>query len=160
MNRVDNISKPKIILASDHAGYRLKNRIKEWLEENGYFYKDLGTISEDSVDYPDYGLPAAEAVSRGQFERGILICGSGIGMSIVANKVPSIRAALCTSVEAAKQSREHLDSNILVLAGRNTDHDLAIKIVSVWLNTEFIGGRHSQRIEKIKKIEEKYFKCI
>ena len=142
----------KIALASDHAGFELKEAIKEFLTEHEL--TDFGTHSTESMDYPDTGFKAAEAVARGECERGILICGSGLGMSIVANKVKGIRAALCNSVELARLSRKHNDANILVLQGRFISKYLARDIIKVWLSTNFSEGRHIQRIEKIKKYEE------
>ncbi|MCD6102198.1 MAG: ribose 5-phosphate isomerase B [Candidatus Cloacimonetes bacterium] len=144
----------RIIIASDHAGYKLKKSLIEFLDKK-YSVKDFGTDSEESVDYPDFGFSASEKVAQGEFDRGILICGTGIGMSIVANKVKGIRAALCNSVEIAKLSRQHNDANILVLAGRFMNKDLAVEIVKTWLNTEFNGGRHKRRIDKIKYFEMK-----
>ena len=141
----------KITLASDHAGYKLKEAIKEFLKEHEFI--DFGTGSTESIDYPDTGFKAAEAVARGECERGILICGSGLGMSIVANKVKGIRAALCNSEELARLSREHNDANILVLQGRFISPELAKKIVQTWLSTKFDGGRHQRRIDKISKYE-------
>ncbi|MFQ6091964.1 MAG: ribose 5-phosphate isomerase B [bacterium] len=143
----------KIAIACDHAGYLLKGSIKNLLELSGHRYVDFGTESEDSVDYPDYGFPAAEAVARGECDRGILICGSGIGMSILANRIPGIRAALCTSVRMAEFSRTHNDANILVLGGRITETELALDIVTVWLSTPFGGGRHRRRLDKIATYE-------
>ncbi len=142
----------KIALASDHAGYELKEAIKEYLTE--YELTDFGSHSTESMDYPDTGFKAAEAVAKGDCERGILICGSGLGMSIVANKVKGIRAALCHSVELARLSRQHNDANILVLQGRFISKKQAGDIIKIWFSTEFDGGRHIQRIEKIKKYEE------
>jgi len=141
-----------IALASDHAGYELKQYVKSYLEEVGVNLEDFGTFKTDSVDYPDYGILAARAVAKGKADRGILICGTGIGMSIVANKVKGIRAALCTSVTMAEQSRLHVDANILVLGGRITDHQLAQKIVAVWLKTPFEGERHLRRVNKIHQL--------
>jgi len=114
---------------------------------------DVGTYSEDSVDYPDFAAMVARAISSGEFDRGILICGSGVGMSIVANKFPGVRAALCTDTDTARMSRMHNDANILVLAGRRTNIETAVAIVTVWLDTEFEGGRHQRRLDKIKNIE-------
>ena len=142
----------KIALASDHAGYELKEAIKDFLTE--YEVIDFGTDSTESMDYPDTGFKAAEAVSNGKCERGILICGSGLGMSIVANKVKEIRAALCHSVELARLSRQHNDANILVLQGRFISHNLAKKIIKVWFSTKFDGGRHQRRIDKISRYEK------
>ena len=143
----------KIALASDHAGFLLKEAVKELLISQGHECSDFGAHSEESVDYPDYGFPAAESVARGNCDLGILMCGSGIGMSMLANKVSGIRAALCTSIKMAEFSRSHNDANILVLGGRITDRDSALEIVKVWLSTPFEGGRHKRRIEKITAYE-------
>ena len=143
----------KIALASDHAGYELKEAIKEYLSEHEII--DFGTCSTEPMDYPDTGFKAAEAVAKGDCERGILICGSGLGMSIVANKVKGIRAALCHSVELARLSRQHNDANILVLQGRFISKYLARDIINTWFSTEFSEGRHINRINKIKKYERK-----
>jgi len=143
----------KIALASDHAGFELKEALKEFLSSHEVV--DFGTFSSESVDYPDFGFKAAEAVASGVCERGILICGSGIGMSITANKVNGIRAALCVSTEFAKLSRNHNDANILVLPGRFVSRHFAGEIIGVWLSEKFEGGRHQRRIEKIKKYENK-----
>ncbi|MBC8527050.1 MAG: ribose 5-phosphate isomerase B [Candidatus Cloacimonetes bacterium] len=148
---------PKIILASDHAGFQLKKVLLDYLRKK-IDVTDFGTFSEEVVDYPDYGFPVGEKVASGEFEHGILICGSGLGMSIVANKVKGIRAALCTSVEIAKLSRQHNDANILVLPGRFMDEDLAKNIVEVWISTDFEDGRHQRRLDKIQKFEEKRMK--
>ena len=141
----------KIAIASDHAGFELKERIKEFLTE--YEIVDFGSENSDSMDYPDTGFEAAEAVANGICERGILICGSGLGMSIVANKVSGIRAALCQTKQFAKLSRRHNNSNILVLSGRFISEYLAKEIIDVWLNTEFEGGRHQKRLDKISNYE-------
>lgn len=148
----------KIALGSDHGGYQLKETIKAFLNELGMEYKDFGTDSEESVDYPDFALKVAEAVAGGQYDRGILICGTGIGIGIAANKVPGIRAALCHDVFSAKASREHNDANILSLGQRVIGPGLALEIVKAWLSTGFAGGRHQRRVDKIKAIEEKYSK--
>jgi len=147
----------KIIIGSDHAGFSLKEDIKVFLSDMEYTVTDVGTESLESVDYPDFGIKVAERVSAGEFNRGILVCGSGVGMAIVANKFPLIRAVLCLDAETARLSRLHNDSNILVLAGRRTDTDTAKLIVQIWLNTEFEGGRHERRINKIKDIELKIY---
>lgn len=139
-------------LASDHAGYELKLKIKHHLEQLGFNCEDFGTFKTDAVDYPDYGILAARAVARGTADRGILICGTGIGMSIVANKVKGIRAALCTSVEMAELSRRHNNANVLTLGGRIIDHQLALKIVDVWLKAPFEGDRHLRRVTKIHQL--------
>lgn len=142
--------KEKIIIGSDHAGFAMKEALK------GTFggMTDIGTDSDASVDYPDFGARVAQAVSSGEFDRGILICGSGVGMSIVANKFPGVRAALCTDVETARLSRMHNNANVLVLAGRRTDVESAVAIAGVWLTTPFEGGRHERRLNKIRNIEE------
>ncbi|MDZ7332658.1 MAG: ribose 5-phosphate isomerase B [candidate division KSB1 bacterium] len=141
-----------IALASDHAGFELKMKIKQFLDQLGLSVEDFGTFKTDSVDYPDYGILAARAVSKGKADRGILVCGTGIGMSVVANKVKGIRAALCTTLEMAEQSRRHVNSNVLVLGGRIIDHDLALQIVAIWLKTPFEGERHLRRVVKIHQL--------
>jgi len=142
----------KIALASDHAGFELKSKIRAHLEQAGIPVEDFGTYKTESVDYPDYGVLAASAVAKDKADRGILICGTGIGMSIVANKVQGIRAALCLSIEMAEMSRRHNNANVLVMGGRIVDHDLALKIVDVWLSTPFDGDRHLKRITKIHQL--------
>lgn len=141
----------KIALASDHAGFPLKEVIKKHLQEHEV--TDFGAYSKESMDYPDTGFPAAEAVRDGKCQRGILICGTGIGMSIVANKVKGIRASLCHCEEFAILTRKHNDSNVLTLPGRFLDDNIALKIVDAWLNTEFEHGRHQKRIDKISARE-------
>ena len=141
-----------IAIASDHAGFELKNKLKDHLNNHGVTVEDFGTFKSESVDYPDYGILAARAVSQQRADRGIVICGSGIGMSIVANKVKGIRAALCLSEEMAELSRRHNDANVLALPGRLIDHELALKIVDRWLKTPFDGGRHLRRINKIHQL--------
>lgn len=141
----------RIALACDHAGLELKEKIKAYLTEHEVV--DFGTYNNSSMDYPDTGFKAAQAVSKGECDRGILICGSGLGMSIVANKVPGIRAALCQTETFARLSRQHNNANILVLSGRFIASYLAGDIIRVWLNTEFAAGRHEKRINKIKKYE-------
>jgi ribose 5-phosphate isomerase B len=145
-------------LACDHGGFELKEELKSFLKTTGLETADLGTFCEESVDYPDYGIPVAERVSRKELEKGILICGTGIGMSIVANKFPGVRAALVNDLYSARCSREHNDSNILVIGGRIVGKDLAKEIVKVWLNTPFEGGRHGRRLEKIRALEKEKFK--
>lgn len=145
----------KIAIGSDHGGYNLKIRIEEYLKEKNIIFKDYGCDSDQSCDYPEFGLRAAEEVSKGNCDRGILICKSGIGMSIVANKVKGIRAALCQTPEIAKKSREHNDSNILVMAAEVVDLDTAKKIVDMWMETDFEGGRHQRRIDIITEYESK-----
>lgn len=146
----------RIALGADHAGFPLKEELKAYLEGQGIIYDDLGTYSPEPVDYPDIALRVAEAVAQGRFERGILICGTGIGASVAANKVPGVRAALCHDTFSARCSRAHNDSNILTLGARVIGFGLAKEIVNVWLNTEFEGGRHAVRLEKIKRIEERF----
>lgn len=144
----------KIAIGSDHAGLELKKEIISLLRDLGIDCIDFGTNSSGSVDYPDIGIKVSEAVSSGKIERGILICGTGIGMSIVANKFPGIRASLCNDLFTAKMSRLHNDANILVLGGRIVGKDLAKEIVKVWVNTPFEGERHCIRLKKITQIEE------
>ena len=142
-----------IAIGSDHGGYELKEHIKKHLDELGVQYKDFGTYSEESVDYPDCALPVCKAVTSGEAEKGILICGTGIGISIAANKVKGIRAALCSDVYSATMAKEHNNANVICLGGRVTGRELAFMIVDAWLNAEHLGGRHSNRIEKIHAIE-------
>ena len=139
-----------IILGSDHAGFPLKEKLKTVLERLGVPWEDVGTDSEDSVDYPDFAHRVAEAVASGRVPRGVLVCGTGIGVSIVANRHAGVRAALVCDEESARLSREHNDVNILALAGRNTDPALAERILETWLNTPFAGGRHVRRVAKIE----------
>lgn len=145
----------KVAIGSDHAGYELKQVISEMLKTCGHEVIDFGCDSCASVDYPDYAYSVAEAVSEGKVERGILICGTGIGMSIVANKFIGVRAALCNDLYTAKMSRLHNDANVLAIGGRVVGKDLAKEIVIVWINTPFEGGRHQKRVEKINLIERK-----
>ncbi|MBF0566646.1 MAG: ribose 5-phosphate isomerase B [Nitrospirae bacterium] len=143
-----------VAVGCDHAGSDLKKELIQLLEAAGLSVLDCGTNSESSVDYPDYGAKVASAVSRREVDRGILICGTGIGMSIVANKFKSVRAALCHDLFTAKASREHNDSNVLVLGGRILSSEMAKEIVTLWLNTSYSGGRHDRRLKKILDIEE------
>ncbi len=145
----------KVILASDHRGYQLKDSLKKFLEEKKIEFLDVGTFSADSVDYPDFAMLAAEKVSRGDYDRGILICGSGIGMCIVANKFTGVRAALCHDVFTAEMSRKHNDSNMLGMGADVINEELARKILHVWLETKFEGGRHFRRIQKISELESR-----
>jgi len=144
----------QIAIGSDHAGFDLKEDIAGLLKSLNIDYLDCGTNSRDSVDYPDFGGKVSGLVSEGKIERGILICGTGIGMSIVANKFPNVRASLCNELFTAKMSRMHNDANILVIGGRIVGKDLALEIVRTWLATAFEGNRHLMRINKIKTIEE------
>lgn len=148
----------KIAIGSDHAGYALKEDIKKALEVRSDIIVDIGTDTESSVDYPDFGIEVARLVAGGKAEKGILVCGTGIGMSITANKVKGIRAALAFDLYTAVQSRKHLDANILVLGGRITGKGLAEEIVRAWLDTPFEGGRHQKRIDKISEWEKDHLK--
>lgn len=141
----------KIAIAADHGGYELKESIKKNLLQAGCEILDVGCHSNDSVDYPDYAERAVSRMLTGECQRGILVCGTGIGMSIVANRHSSIRAAVCFDVNTAKLSREHNDANILCLGARLLDSDYALQMVKIWLETEFSGGRHQKRIEKFSE---------
>ncbi|MFO7263321.1 MAG: ribose 5-phosphate isomerase B [Bacillaceae bacterium G1] len=143
----------RVAIAADHGGYRLKEEVKRELEAMGIPYQDFGTDSPESVDYPDYALPVAKGVASGEFDRGILICGTGIGMSIAANKVRGIRCALVHDVFSARATREHNDSNVLAMGERIIGPGLAREIVRTWLTTEYAGGRHQRRIDKIARME-------
>ncbi len=147
----------KIALASDHAGYAEKERLKPLLGELGLEVEDLGTVSEESVDYPDYAALVAERVAAGRAEQGVLVCGSGTGMAIAANKVHGVRAAVAWSEETARLARQHNDANVLALGARTTPPDEIPKIVRAWFSTAFDGGRHNGRVEKIKQLEESKF---
>lgn len=149
----------KVALCCDHGGLSLKNMISEFLENNGYEVADFGTNASDSCDYPDYALPAAEAVASGACARGIFVCTTGIGVSITANKVPGVRCALCSEPVSARLTREHNDANALALGAGFTAGVLALEIVKVFLETPFSNGeRHRRRIEKISAVEKKYQK--
>ncbi len=141
-----------IALASDHAGFELKEAIKKHLVENNYDILDFGTNSNASVDYPPFARMAAEAVAAGECDKGIICCGTGIGVSIVANKVKGIRCALCTNEFTAEMSRKHNDANMMALGARVTDQELALKMVDIWLNTEFEEGRHKRRVDMIEEL--------
>jgi ribose 5-phosphate isomerase B len=147
----------KIAVASDHAGYKLKQGILGFLSEKGVEHKDFGCDSEESVDYVDFAVKALDRIVSGEFDRAILICGTGMGMSITANKYKGIRATLCIDEYMAEMSRAHNDSNCLTLGGRILPLDEALQIVDVWLETDFDGGRHQERLDKITKLEEKRF---
>lgn len=144
----------KLAIGSDHGGFRLKEAIKTYLLAYDYEVTDFGTESEDSCDYPDFALPVAEAVAKGEYDRGILICGTGIGIGIVANKVKGVRAALCHDTFSAEACRNHNDANILTMGERIVGEGLALKIVETFLNSDFEGGRHQRRVDKIKALEE------
>ena len=142
----------KIAIASDHGGYALKEEIKKYLQGRNVDLTDLGTDSEESVDYPIYGRKCAEEVASGRADRGIVCCGTGIGISMAANKVKGIRCGLCTSVEMAELTRKHNNANMLALGGRTTEVDLALEIVKMWLDTEFEGGRHKRRTDMLDEM--------
>ena len=143
----------RIAIGSDHVGFNLKNDIIDFLKSQGHEVKDFGCYSLDSCDYPDFGFPVAISVKNKEYDRGIVICSTGIGMSIVANKVAGIRCALVTNCECARLTREHNDSNVLALGAKVVSKELAKEIVDIWLNTEFTGGRHLNRVNKIKEYE-------
>lgn len=149
-----------IALGSDHAGFALKEEIKHHLDQKGIEYKDYGCFSADPVDYPDVAEAVALSIAQGHCQKGILVCGTGIGMSIAANKVPGIRAALCGDVFSAKASVQHNDANILTIGQRVTGPGLAMEIVEAWLEAEFLGGRHKQRVDKITALDKKYGRCL
>ena len=148
----------KIAIGCDHGGFRYKKTLVDFLKKNGHEIVDFGTNSEDSCDYPDFALPAAESVANGNCDKGILICGTGIGISIAANKVPGIRCAHCHDVFSAKATRLHNDANMIAFGERVIGQGLMLEIVSAFLTTDFEGGRHVGRIAKITAIEEKYSK--
>lgn len=141
----------KVAIAADHGGFELKEQLKKQL--TGITLTDLGTYSADSVDYPDYGADLARKVAAGEFDRGILVCGSGIGISIAANKIKGIRAALCHNVYTAEMARRHNDANIIAMGGRVVDETTAVEMTRVFLGTDFEGGRHARRVEKLNNIQ-------
>jgi ribose 5-phosphate isomerase B len=143
----------RIALASDHAGYAEKERLKGLLGEIGVEFDDLGTMSEESVDYPDYARKVAEEVAQGRVEQGVLVCGSGTGMAITANKVPGVRAAVAWSEETARLARQHNNANVLAIGARTTPPGDIPKIVRAWFATDFEGGRHAERVAKISEVE-------
>lgn len=144
-----------ILIASDHAGFALKEKSKSYLKNRGFKIEDLGTHSKEHCDYPNFAFLLAQKISSGKYKSGILICKTGIGNSIVANRLPGVRAALCYNIKATRLSREHNDSNVLVLGAAFVNERLAKRILSTWLNTKFAGGRHLRRLNKIKEIEKK-----
>ena len=145
----------RIAIGADHAGVALKEQVKQVLTSRGIAFDDLGTLSTDSVDYPDFAEAVARKVASGEYERGILTCGSGIGMAIAANKIPGIRAASISDEEGARLSREHNDINVLALGERTGNADTARRIVEIFLDTPFAGGRHQQRVDKINALDAK-----
>lgn len=146
----------RVALGSDHGGFHLKMAIKDYLDRQGIANHDFGTYNAESVDYPDYAHKVAAAVASGEYDRGILCCGTGIGVCIAANKVPGIRAALCHDTFSARAAREHNDANILTLGERVIGPGLALEVVDIWLKTGFSGGRHARRVQKINAIEDRY----
>lgn len=144
------MSPDTILIASDHAGFELKEKLEKALGQLGYDVKDLGTNSTESTDYADYAHPLAEAVSNGEVKRGVLLCGTGLGMSYAANRHPHVRASVAWSPEIAKLAREHNDSNVLVLPARFVDEAQGVEILKTWLDTKFEGGRHARRVDKIE----------
>jgi ribose 5-phosphate isomerase B len=142
-----------IALGADHAGFPLKEEVKAWLRGRGHHVLDYGTDSADSVDYPDFAVRVAEAVVIGSAARGVLVCATGVGMAIAANKVHGVRAAVCVDVDTARLSREHNDTNVIALGARITPIGFAIPILEVWLKTDFAGGRHARRVEKLTALE-------
>jgi ribose 5-phosphate isomerase B len=153
-----SIMTKKIALAADHAGFEEKEKIKRTLDELGIEYDDMGTASSDSVDYPDFARKVAESVSRGTYQQGLLVCGSGTGMAIAANKVKGVRAAVAWSPEIASLARQHNDANVLSLPARFVPEEASAEIVKAFFSTDFEGGRHERRVEKIKEIEDEDFK--
>ena len=149
----DSSPKPRIALGADHAGFPIKETIREFLEHEGYPLEDVGTWSEESVDYPDYGKAVGERVASHLADYGIAVCGTGIGISIAANKVPKIRAAVAHDVNTARLAREHNDANVLAMGGRVVNGKQAIEMVQTFLSTAFLGGRHARRVEKISLME-------
>lgn len=148
-------AKKKIVIGSDHGGYELKNSLVDFLKKEGYEVADLGTHSKESCDYPMIGFEVAKAVADGKFDRGILICKTGVGMVIIANKLHGVRAAACYDEDMARSSREHNDCNVAVLAATYTDNKKAEAILKIWLNTDHTGERHARRVKQIKDIESK-----
>ena len=144
-----------IAIGCDHGGFALKQNIMAWLDEHGYSYKDFGTYSEESCDYPLYGEAVARAVASGEYEKGLLFCGTGIGISLAANKVHGIRAAVCSDAFSAEMTRRHNDANILALGGRVVSCETARQLVELFLTTPFEGGRHQRRVDMLMAIENK-----
>jgi ribose 5-phosphate isomerase B len=139
-----------IIVGSDHAGFDLKERVREWLEQRGFAVEDVGARSPEQVDYPDVAHKVADAVSSGRLKRGLLVCGTGLGVAMAANRHAGVRAAAVWNEGTARLAREHNDANVLALGGRTTDPVLAERILDTWLETPFAGGRHARRVEKIE----------
>lgn len=142
-----------IAIGADHGGFELKNKIVKWLEENGYDVKDFGIHENKSVDYPDIAEVVCKSITSGECDRGILVCGTGIGISIAANKIKGIRAAVCGDIYSAAMTKRHNNANVITLGGRVVGEDVGIEIVKAWLTNEFEGGRHQNRIDKITNLE-------
>jgi ribose 5-phosphate isomerase B len=147
------VAMTSVALGADHAGWELKEVLKAWLISSGHQVVDMGTHSTESVDYPDYACEVAEAVVGAKTDRGVLVCGTGIGMSMAANRIPGVRAALCHDAFSARMSREHNDANVLALGARLTDPEAAVDILRVWLEADFAGGRHARRLAKIADLD-------
>ena len=145
----------RIAIGTDHGGYKLKESLKKYLSKKGYKIKDFGTDSDEACDYPIIGYEVAKSVSMGKFKRGILICKSGLGMTIIANKLPRVRSAVCNMVSQAKSSRLHNDTNVLSLAAMYIDFSKAKRIVDTWLKTKALPGRHKRRVNQINKLEKR-----
>jgi len=146
----------RIALGADHAGVDLKNQISSQLTARGILCEDFGTTGSESVDYPDFAVCVARAVAAGRFDRGVLVCGSGLGMAIAANKVPGIRAVAVADAESARLAREHNDANVLALGARLTTPDRALELVDIFLDTPFSGGRHQRRLDKLAELDQTY----
>jgi ribose 5-phosphate isomerase B len=144
----------KIVIGSDHAGFDEKERARHELEALGVEVEDKGTFSNESVDYPDYAAAVGRAIASGEAERGVLVCGSGIGVAIAANKIPGVRAAVCWNDETARLAREHNDANVICIGSRQVEPSVAAQMIRTFLETDFAGGRHARRVEKIKELEE------
>jgi ribose 5-phosphate isomerase B len=148
----------KIAIAADHAGYRLKEHLREWLQAGGHEVRDFGASAETSTDYPDYAARAGDSVRTGESDAGVLVCYTGVGMCMAANKIPGIRAALAANDETVELTRRHNDANVLTIGAKFTPPDLAERYLSLFIGTAFEGGRHSRRVEKIAAIEQTYSK--
>ncbi len=148
----------KIAIGADHGGFELKEKLVKFLRKENYKVKDFGTNSLDSCDYPGFGIKVSRGVSSGSFDRGILICKTGVGFSIVANKFPNVRAVVAGNIKVAKLSRQHNDTNVLIFGSRFVNFDKAKKILKIWLSTDFEGDRHSRRLNQIREIEKKLLK--
>jgi ribose 5-phosphate isomerase B len=144
----------KVVIGSDHAGFLLKETLKSWLLDNGFDVDDLGTYSEDRVDYPDYGARVGQAVAHGEAERGVAVCGSGQGICMAANKVPGVRAGVIRDDEDAEMTRRHNDANVACFGERFTEPEVAVHALQVFLETGFDGGRHAERVEKLTRLDE------